>query len=114
MQAAAQPPAAAPAGTYTVKEESGQTTIVPETQSEAAAFGNTCLVPAERGAVPNGAAAFAVHHTPQADLRWLTRVVSQRTSGSVPTSGPGSVGFFEQRGFAHSTKHLSEAAVPQS
>lgn len=93
-----------------MQEETGETTIVPETRAAATAFGNTCLVPAERGAVPNGAAAFSVHATPQADLRWLTRVVSQRTSGSVALRGPGSVPFFEERGFAHTSKQLSTKA----
>lgn len=91
MQGAQQPPT----GTRTLTESTGERTIVPDTAHLAPEHGATLLVPARRGVVPNGPAAFAVHKTPQADLRWLTRVTSQRTSGNVPTKGPGDVPYFE-------------------
>jgi hypothetical protein len=101
------PAGGTPAGTIAVKEDNGDTTLVPETKRIAPAFGATRLVPAKRGEIPNGPAAFAVHHTPQADLRWLTCVVGQRTSGNVPARGPADVPFFEARGFAYSTRKLT-------
>jgi hypothetical protein len=86
-------------GTYTVTEGTGdsqRTVLVPETAHLAPQFGTTRLVPGRRGAIPNGPAAFVVHHTPQKDLRWLTRVASQRNSGNVPIHGPADVPYFEK------------------
>ena len=87
----------APPGTHKIREPSGESTVVPDTAHLAPEHGATLLVPAQRGAVPDGPASFAVHKTPQADLRWLTRVTSQRTSGNVPIRGPGEVPYFEAK-----------------
>jgi hypothetical protein len=107
VQAAARAVATAPPGAALVEETNGGTTVVPDSHTMrrlAAPFGATRLVPARRGALPNGAAAYAVHATPQGDLRWLTRTLSQRTPGNVPVQGPGDAAYFEQRGFEHSTR----------
>lgn len=100
-----------PEGTVAVVEADGDVTLVPDTKAMAPAYGASQLIPAKRGAVPNGPAAFAVHHTPTQDLRWLTRVAGQRTSGNVPIQGPADVPFFEQQGFAHSTGKLIASSV---
>lgn len=111
MQGAQQPPT----GTRTLTERTGERTTVPDTAHLAPEHGATLLVPARRGVVPNGPAAFAVHKTPQADLRWLTRVTSQRTSGNVPTKGPGEVPYFEAQcpAFGESRGCLASTGLEQ-
>jgi hypothetical protein len=99
MQGPAESATEPPEGTYIIQEATGgslQKVVVPETGHLAPQFGTTRLVPGKRGAIPNGPAAFAVHHTPQKDMRWLTRVASQRTSGNVPIHGPADVPYFEK------------------
>ena len=98
-----------PAGTLAATEPDGSTTLVPDSRGTAAEFNNILLVPGKRGEIPNGPAAFAVHHTPTQDLRWFTRVAAQRTSGYAPIRGPADVPFFVQRGFGFSTGKLAKA-----
>jgi hypothetical protein len=98
VQAAQMPAPPAPEGGASIREADGTVTHVPETGAVAQGFGALRLVPAARGEVPNGPAQFSVHTTPTADLRWLTRVVTQRTASNVPVRGPGSVVFFESCG----------------
>lgn len=81
-----------------VKEPDGDVTVVPDTCSTAHRFGASKLVPARRGAIPNGPAAFSVHQTSTGNLRWLTRCVAQRTAGNVPITGPGCIQYFAMEG----------------
>lgn len=94
-----QPPPPAPAGTYNLREPNGDVVTVPVVPHLAAKFGNERLVPNRVGAIPNGPAAYSVHATPARDLKWLTRVASQRTSGNAYVRGPADVGYFERNGF---------------
>lgn len=96
-----------PPGTLAAAEPDGSTTLVPDSRDAAQEHSNVLLVPGKRGEIPNGPAAFAVHHTPTQDLRWFTRVAAQRTSGNVPIRGPADVPYFEQRGFGFSTGKLA-------
>eukprot|EP00892_Ulva_mutabilis_P005725 jgi/Ulvmu1/3524/UM163_0005.1 len=87
----------APAGFSAIREADGNVTMVPDTSSIAKQFGSSKLVPACRGAIPNGPAAFSVHQTSTGELRWLTRCLAQRTAGNVPITGPGGIPYLHQQ-----------------
>lgn len=95
LQALKDPIPDAPLGFTMLRENDGDLTAVPDTSVLANRFGATKLVPARRGSIPNGPAAFSVHSTSTQDLRWLTRCVAQRTPGNVPIKGPGGLKFFQ-------------------
>lgn len=96
LQARMAPLPEADPGCTLIRQDDGDITTVPNTKDLAYKFGASKLVPAQRGAIPNGPAAFSVHPTSTQDLRWLTRCVAQRTAGNVPVKGPGGIEYFQE------------------